>query len=184
MGQQLAKQIAEEEEMQRVHELFTLIPQAYREVAMLQAPALAEKASGIPATPGSHQARYSAAFRYWKMLCAEQQAIFRHWNSQNTEDPVPTPARTPPFCPPAMAQQAAEPSDLSPGHDQEVEPSTHNSGGSSQRGQHGGSSGGSGGSDDAAPAVDTELLESVPLLGGGGSQLAAVLRRRQGQPRV
>ncbi len=80
MGQQLAKQIAEEEEMQRVRELSNLIPQAYREVAMLQAPALAEQARGIPATPGSQQARYSAAFRHWKMLCAEQQAIFRHWS--------------------------------------------------------------------------------------------------------
>ncbi len=74
----------------------------------------------------------------------------------------------------------AEPASLSSGHAGEVDPGTVTSCSISNRGPRGWDSSGSGGSGDAALAADTERLESAPLLGGRGSQLADGLRQRQG----
>ncbi|KAL4420326.1 hypothetical protein ABPG77_010231 [Micractinium sp. CCAP 211/92] len=212
MGQHPSKQDAEEQQIARLRELPDLIDQAKQRFRMLRSPAWAEKARGVPATPGSQQAQYKAAFDHWAQLLEEQQAIGRHWTSRHTGNPLPMPDRTPPFRPPTLPHQVEEPAALSCGSAGEVEPGTPAGGGNWKRGQHGGSSGGIGGGRDSAQAGQTERSESAPLLGGsshgsscgrdaappgdtgrlnpaplsggGGSQLAPGLRRRQGHART
>lgn len=80
MGQHPAKQSAREQEVERLEELDVLIRQAFQTADALRGPAFDEKARGIPSTPGSKQAQYEAAHKYWRMLSDEQIFIFHRWS--------------------------------------------------------------------------------------------------------
>lgn len=78
MGQQAAKPSKSDPELGRIHEVFDLISLAFQQLKRLGGPAYAEEARGVPATPGSQQAQYAAAFEHLKRLFAERDAIVAH----------------------------------------------------------------------------------------------------------
>ncbi|KAL4434452.1 hypothetical protein ABPG75_000893 [Micractinium tetrahymenae] len=180
MGQQPAKPSSPSPEQDRLDELDVLIAQADRRLERLLAPACAEQAKGIPATPGSKQAQYDAAFEHFGQLLDERTAICARLASLFTADPLPMPDPTPPFCPPPSAPvEAPDSAALPPGSTSGVDPGTPTGGASSQGAKRGSSSGGSSG-EEAALAGGADRLESAPLLRGEARQLAPGLRRRQG----
>lgn len=188
MGQQAAKPSKSDPELGRIHEVFDLISLAFQQLKRLGGPAYAEEARGVPATPGSQQAQYAAAFEHLKRLFAERDAIVAHIATRRTGDPSPMPAPTPPFRPPPLPQQEAEPAPLPSECADKSEPSNPLSSAILHREQLGssscgtGSSSGSGSSSggEAALPSNAECPESAPLLAAPARQLAPGLRRRPG----
>ena len=69
MGQQPSKEVA------RLREINAELSRAYELRSALLTPASEESAAGIPAVPGSAQARYQAVMDYLDRLYAEATAI-------------------------------------------------------------------------------------------------------------
>lgn len=71
----------------------------------------AEKAAGIPPTPGSSQAAHKAALDYYLVLADEQSCIWRRQSAlrQGLPNPPPMPPPTPPPPPKGVAEDKAQP---------------------------------------------------------------------------